>query len=165
MLCGQLTHVAFSPGLPFCMCLEFFRTIGTVPLICDELYTSSNSLQSSSLVLQCCYKTVWRLEQNMKMIVFLLWITATLSVSRFVSYTREAFLLLSQKNLSPGNCVAATVFPQEIMLLTINIATVYPKEILSSGKTVARHGSVQIYDVLAMLLAFCCNQTYISSSL
>ena len=54
------------------------------------------------------------------------------------------FKMLSQKNLSPGNCVAATVFPQEIMLLTINIATVYPKKILSSGKTVARHGSVQI---------------------
>ena len=44
-------------------------------------------------------------------------------------------------NLSPGNCVAATVFPQEIMSLTINVATVYPKEILSSGSiyTVARH--------------------------
>ena len=47
---------------------------------------------------------------------------------------------MSQENLSPGNCVAATVFPQEIMPLTINVATVYPKEILSSGNTVARHG-------------------------
>ena len=45
--------------------------------------------------------------------------------------------LVSQENLSPGNCVAATVFPQEIMSLTINVATVYPKEILSSGNTVA----------------------------
>ena len=32
---------------------------------------------------------------------------------------------VSQENLSPGNC--ATVFPYEIMLLTINVATVYPK--------------------------------------
>ena len=66
---------------------------------------------------------------------------------------------VSQENLSPGNCVAATVFPQEIMLLTINVANVYPKEILSSGNTVARHGSVRIRPTL--LLAFCCNQTYI----
>ena len=35
---------------------------------------------------------------------------------------------------------AATVFLQEIMSLTINVATVYPNEILSSGNTVARHG-------------------------
>ena len=42
---------------------------------------------------------------------------------------------MSQENLLPGNCVAATVFPQEIMLLTINVATVYPKEILSSPNT------------------------------
>ena len=66
---------------------------------------------------------------------------------------------MSQENLSPGNCVAATVFPQEIMALTINVATVYPKEILSSGNTVARDGSVRIRCTL--LLAFCCNQTYI----
>ena len=32
---------------------------------------------------------------------------------------------VSQENLSPGNCVAATVFPKEIMPLTINVATVY----------------------------------------
>ena len=44
---------------------------------------------------------------------------------------------MSQENLSPGNCVAVTVFPKEIMSLTINVATVYPKEILSSGNTVA----------------------------
>ena len=60
---------------------------------------------------------------------------------------------VSQENLSPGNCVAATVFPQEIMQLTINVATVYPKEILSSGNTVARHGSVDI-DQSQFL---CCN--------
>ena len=65
-------------------------------------------------------------------------------------------LPVSQENLSPGNCVAATVFPQEIMSLTINVATVYPKEILSSGNTVARHGIRR-----TLLLAFCCNQTYI----
>ena len=63
---------------------------------------------------------------------------------------------MSQENLSPGNCVAATVFPQEIMSLTINVVTVYPKEILSSGNTVARHGVRY-----TLLLAFCCNQTYI----
>ena len=63
---------------------------------------------------------------------------------------------MSHENLSPGNCVAATVFPQEIMSLTINVATVYPKEILSSGNTVARHGLRHI-----LPLAFCCNQTYI----
>ena len=45
---------------------------------------------------------------------------------------------MSQENLSPGNCVAATVFPKEIMSLTINVATVNPKEILSPGNTVAR---------------------------
>ena len=39
-------------------------------------------------------------------------------------------------SLSPGNFVAATVFPQDIMSLTINAATVYPKEILSSGTVV-----------------------------
>ena len=33
---------------------------------------------------------------------------------------------MSQENLSSGNCVAATAFPQEIMSLTINVATVYP---------------------------------------
>ena len=66
---------------------------------------------------------------------------------------------VSQENLSPGNCVAATVFPQEIMSFTTNVATVYPKEILSSGNTVARHGSFRIRRTL--LLAFCCNQTYI----
>ena len=38
---------------------------------------------------------------------------------------------VSQENLSPGNCVAATV-----MSLTINVATVYPRKI--SGNTVAR---------------------------
>ena len=58
--------------------------------------------------------------------------------------TSDTVSPLSQENLSPGNCVAATVFPQEIMPLTINVATVYPKEILSSGNTVARHGSVRI---------------------
>ena len=44
---------------------------------------------------------------------------------------------MSQENLSPGNCVVATVFPEEII---INIATEYPKpkEILSPGNTVAR---------------------------
>ena len=42
---------------------------------------------------------------------------------------------MSQENLSPGNCVAATVrFPKEIMSLTINVATV---KILSPGNTVA----------------------------
>ena len=46
---------------------------------------------------------------------------------------------VSQENLSPGNCVAATVL---IMPLTISVATIYPEEILSSGNTVARHGSV-----------------------
>ena len=56
------------------------------------------------------------------------------------------------------NCVAATVFPQEIMSFIINVATVYPKEILSSGNTVARHGSFRIRSTL--LLSFCCNQTY-----
>ena len=61
---------------------------------------------------------------------------------------------MSQENLSPGNCVAATV-----MSLTINVATVYPKEILLSGNTVARHGSVRIRRTL--LLAFCCKQTYV----
>ena len=45
---------------------------------------------------------------------------------------------MSQENLSPGNCVAATVFPKEILSLPINVATVYPKEILSPGNTVAR---------------------------
>ncbi len=45
---------------------------------------------------------------------------------------------MSQENLSPGNCVAATVFPEEIMSLTINVATEYPKEILSPGNIVAR---------------------------
>ena len=45
------------------------------------------------------------------------------------------------------------------MSLTINLATVYPKEILSSGNTVARHGSVPIRRTL--LLAFCCKQTYV----
>ena len=30
---------------------------------------------------------------------------------------------VSQDNLSPGNCVVATVFPKEIVLLTINVAT------------------------------------------
>ena len=60
---------------------------------------------------------------------------------------------VSQENLSPGNCVAVTVFPQEIMSLTTNVATVYPKGVLSSGNTVARHGILQ---------AFCCNQTYIN---
>ena len=56
---------------------------------------------------------------------------------------------LSQENLSPGNYM--TVFPQEIMPLTINVATVYPKEILSSGNTctVARHGSVPIRRTLS----------------
>ena len=38
---------------------------------------------------------------------------------------------VSQENLSPGNCVAATVFPKEMKSLQINVATVYPKEILS----------------------------------
>ena len=33
---------------------------------------------------------------------------------------------MSQENLSPGNCVAATVFPKEIKSLPINVATVYP---------------------------------------
>ena len=33
-----------------------------------------------------------------------------------------ASIPVSQENLSPGNCVAATVFPQEIMPLTINVA-------------------------------------------
>ena len=66
--------------------------------------------------------------------------------------------------MSPGNCVAATVFPQEIMLLTINVHAVCSdrisyKEVLSSENTVARHGSFQIRRTL--LLAFCCNQTYI----
>ena len=37
---------------------------------------------------------------------------------------------MSQENLSPGNSVAATV-----MSLTINVATVYPKEILSCRST------------------------------
>ena len=45
---------------------------------------------------------------------------------------------MSQENLSPGNCVAATVFPKEIKSLPINVATVYPKEIMSPGNTVAR---------------------------
>ena len=63
---------------------------------------------------------------------------------------------MSQENLSPGNCVTATVIPQEIMSLIINVATIYPKEILSSGNTVARHGIRH-----TLLLAFCCNQTYI----
>ena len=44
---------------------------------------------------------------------------------------------MSQENLSPGNCVVATVLPEEII---INIATEYPKpkENLSPGNTVAR---------------------------
>ena len=41
------------------------------------------------------------------------------------------------ENLSPGNCVAATVYPKEFMSLTINVATVFYKEIPSSGNTVA----------------------------
>ena len=56
--------------------------------------------------------------------------------------TEEAALLssntrqpVSQENLSPGNCVAATVF---LLSLPINVATVYPKEILSPGNIVAR---------------------------
>ena len=53
---------------------------------------------------------------------------------------------VSQENLSPGNCVV----PEEIMSLTINVATVHPKEILSSGNTIARHGIRH-----KLLLAFC----------
>ena len=45
---------------------------------------------------------------------------------------------MSQENLSPGNCVAATVFPKEIKSLPINVATVYRKEIMSPGNTVER---------------------------
>ena len=45
---------------------------------------------------------------------------------------------MSQKNLSPGNCVAATVFPKEIKSFQTNVVTVYPKEIMSPGNTVAR---------------------------
>ena len=52
---------------------------------------------------------------------------------------------VSQENLSPGNCVAATVFPKEMKSLQINVATVYPKEILSPGNTVARMLAIGIY--------------------
>ena len=38
------------------------------------------------------------------------------------------------------------------MSLTINVATVYPKEILSSGNTVARHGIRHIYTTASFLL-------------
>ena len=68
---------------------------------------------------------------------------------------RYNFRPVSQENLSPGNCVAATVFPQEIMSLTINVATVYPKEILSSGNTVAPHawiGPNMTYTTASFLL-------------
>ena len=80
---------------------------------------------------------------------------------------------VSQENLSPGNCVAATVFPKEILSLPINVATVYPKEILSPGNTVARkycrahalsfahvfRGDMDQTEY-GVLLAFCCNRIY-----
>ena len=52
---------------------------------------------------------------------------------------------VSQKNLSPGNCVAVTVFPKEIMSLTINVVTIYPKEIMSPGNTVAHMLDIILY--------------------
>ena len=52
---------------------------------------------------------------------------------------------VSQENLSPRNCVAATVFPEEIKSPTISVATVYPKEILSPGNTVARMLDIILY--------------------
>ena len=36
---------------------------------------------------------------------------------------------VSQENLSPGNCVVATVFPKEIKSLPINVATVYLRKL------------------------------------
>ena len=44
------------------------------------------------------------------------------------------------------------------MSLTINVATVYPKEILSSGNAACGSTWNMTYTIL---LAFCCNQTYI----
>ena len=52
--------------------------------------------------------------------------------------SRQLVLPVSQENLSPGKCVAATVFPKEIMSYTINVATINPKEIVLQGNTVAR---------------------------
>ena len=46
---------------------------------------------------------------------------------------------MSQEILSLGNSVAATIFPKEIMSLSIIEATVFPKEIMSlPGNSVAR---------------------------
>ena len=58
--------------------------------------------------------------------------------AHYIWWCAHTCMPVSQENLSPGNCVAATVFPQEIMSLTINVATVYLKEILSPGNTAAR---------------------------
>ena len=63
----------------------------------------------------------------------------------------------------------ATDFPKEIMLLTISVATTYPKEILSPGNTVARMLDISFCNVFRdftdqseydIQQAICCNRTY-----
>ena len=54
---------------------------------------------------------------------------------------------VSQEILSLGNSVAATIFPKEIMSLSIIEATVFPKEIMSlPGNSVARTKHVANFD-------------------
>ena len=80
---------------------------------------------------------------------------------------------MSQEILSLGNSVAATIFPKEIMSLSIIEATVFPKEIMSlPGNSVAHARCTCSIDTswlslqrmeqreYDMLLAFCCDCKY-----
>ena len=59
-------------------------------------------------------------------------VNAHITMEAFFAEARhEIFGPVSQENLSPRNCVAATVFPSR----SLNVATVYP---MSPGNTVAR---------------------------
>ena len=87
---------------------------------------------------------------------------------------------VSQEILSLGNSVAATIFPKEIMSLSIIEATVFPKEIMSlsiieatvfpkeimslPGNCVAHARCTCSIDTswqYDMLLAFCCDCKYV----